>query len=220
MRHRWVVAVTVCTALAALAGCSKKSAAPAPSAAITGIVRHPDGSPFADALVDAQTLLPFDGALEITTVQSDANGAFAFSGLRITGYTVSVVVDDSLAVADTVQAPASALDLRLLQGVVFRGVALKPDTTDKSGVLVVTDLPTAFALTDTMGYYDLRGVAPGRREVVAVDLLAGTWAGVVVTATAGDTIALDTLRLRTGVPTAAWRARLARWRATALTRRR
>jgi hypothetical protein len=220
MPRRRIVVATACAIVAVLAGCSKKSTAPAPDVTITGTVHHLDGSVFRHALVDAQTLVPFDGMLEITTAESDTNGAFAFSGLRNTGYTVSVIEDDSLAVADTVQAPASAVDLRMRPGTVFRGVALKPDTTDKSGVLVTTDLPTAFTFTDTMGFYDLRGVAPGAREVVAVDLLAGTSAGVFVTATPGDTIVIDTLRLHSDTPSPAWRARLARWRAPAATRRR
>jgi hypothetical protein len=220
MRLRWIVLTTASLAVVALAGCSKKSTAPAPDVTITGTVRHLDGSLYPHALVDAQTLMPFDGMLEITTVESDTMGTFAFSGLRNTGYTVSVVEDDSLAVADTVQAPSSGVDLRLRPGTVFRGVALKPDTTDKSGVLVITDLPTAFTFTDTLGFFDLRGVAPGAREVVAIDLLAGTSAGVFVTALPGDTIRLDTLRLHAGTPSPAWRARLAHWRAVAATRRR
>jgi hypothetical protein len=207
MRHYGLAALVVLAVLGVLvglAGCSKKSTAPAPTATLTGVVHHPDGSADAHALVDAQTLAPFDGVYESSTAQADSLGAFGFGGLRVTGYSVSVDENDSLAVADTAQAPASGIVLRLQPAAVLRGVALRPDTTDKQGVLIMTDLPAAFAFTDTLGFYDLRGVAPGRRDLVALDLVAGTSARVAVNAISGDTLVLDTLRLHAGTPAGLW----------------
>jgi len=209
MRHTWfaaLVVVGVLGVLAALAGCSKKTTAPAATATLSGVVHHPDNSVDPYALVDAATLAPFDGVYETSTAEADSLGAFLLGDLRVTGYTVSVDENDSLAVADTVQAPASGIQLRLSPAAVFRGVALRPDTTDKEGVLVMTDLPTAFTFTDTLGFFDLRGVAPGPRELVAMDLVAGTSARIQVTAVAGDTLAVGTLHLHAGTPAALWQA--------------
>ena len=171
-------------------------------------MRHLDGSLYPNALVDAQSLLPINGALEITTVGTDSGGAFAIGGLHEAADSLSVIQDDSLAVADTVTAPASGVALRLRPGVVLRGVALRPDTTDRSGVIVVTDLPTALTLTDSLGLWELRGVAPGLREVFASDLLSNTVATVAIQATAGDTLVLDTLRLHPGALPVTARMRL------------
>jgi hypothetical protein len=204
MRHHALAALVVVGVLAGLAGCSKKSTAPPTTATLTGVVHHPDGSADGHALVDVQTLAPFDGVYESSTAQADSLGAFGFADLRVTAYSVSVDENDSLAVADTAQAPASGIVLRLQSAAALRGVALRPDTTDKQGVLLMTDLPTAFTFTDTLGRYDLRGVAPGRRELVALDLVAGTSARVAVNAIAGDTLALDTLRLHAGTPAGLW----------------
>jgi hypothetical protein len=206
MRHSWLASLVAIGLLAVLDGCSKKTTAPPPSATLSGIVHLPEGTAARHALVDAQTLAPFDGVYESSTAGADSLGAFLLGGLRTTGYSVSVDWNDSLAVADTAQAPASGILLHLQPAAVLRGVVLRPDTTDKEGVLLLTDLPAAFAFTDTLGRYDLRGVAPGRRQVVAMDLVAGTSARVAVDAIAGDTLALDTLRLHAGTPAVLWHA--------------
>jgi hypothetical protein len=206
MRHPWLAPLVVIGVLTVLDGCSKKTTAPPPAANLSGIVHMPDGSAAGHALVDAQTLATFEGVYESSTTQADSLGAFLLGGLRTTGYSVSVDWNDSLAVADTAQAPASGIMLRLQPAAVLRGVALRPDTTDKQDVFLSTDLPAAFAFTDTLGRYDLRGVAPGRRELVAMDLVTGASARVAVLAIAGDTLVLDTLRLHTGTPAALWQA--------------
>jgi hypothetical protein len=100
--------------------------------------------------------------------------------------------------------------LHLQPAAVFRGVALRPDTSDKEGVLLMTDLPTAFTFTDTLGFFDLRGVAPGPRDLVAMDLVAGTSARIRVTAIPGDTLVVDTLHLHAGTPAAWWQVARAR----------
>jgi len=197
MRHRNAVRITAVFALALLAGCAKNTTtAPAPNATVSGVVLHLDGSAYHGALVDAQTLLPVNGALEIATVASDSLGGFLFSGLRAAEYTISVIEDDSLAVADTVTAPATGVSLQLQPGVVIRGVVLRPDTTlDRNGIIVTTDLPTALALTDTSGFFELRGVAPGLRQLIADDPIGSTALTRAVNAIAGDTLDLGTLRL-------------------------
>lgn len=210
MRPHPIVPLIVLLSLAALAGCSKQTTAPASDATLTGTVLHLDGTPYPHALVDAQTLAPVNGSFEITTAEADTDGVFRFTGLRPVSYTLSVIQLDSLAVADTVVAPASGLVLRMRPAAVLRGVALRPDPTDLSAVIISLDLPTAFAITDSAGVYELRGVAPGPRVLIAYDALSNGTATRAVTAVAGDTLTLDTLRITPGpVPAATARARAA-----------
>jgi hypothetical protein len=210
MRRPTPVPLIVVLSLAALAGCSKKTTAPATEATLDGVVQHLDGTPYAHALVDAQTTVPVNGLLEITTVESDTSGAFHFGGLRAEPYTLSVIQLDSLAVADTVTAPGGGIVLRMRPAAVLRGVAIRPDPGDLSAVSVWMVRPPASAITDPAGAYELRGVAPGPGALYAYDALSNGTASRAVIATAGDTITLDTLRIPPGSLPAPARLRVTR----------
>src|SRR5690348_2562366 len=78
MSARLPLALVALLSLAALAGCSKKKTTTPPNAGITGTVRHLDGSAYSSAYVDAESLVPVGGSVDIATALSDGTGAFAF----------------------------------------------------------------------------------------------------------------------------------------------
>jgi hypothetical protein len=192
-RYLSVAALATLAALA-LTSCSRKDSPTAPASGVTtptirGSVEFPNHSAAPDVFVWIEPNLAY-GFVDLSSVEgiatTDSTGAFGmydipaghffvFAGIS-RGLPILPNLSDSLVAALPVQVyspttAAPAVHLTLGQPGVFTGRVVEDVTGRPANALVTTLGALAFTATDTNGFFELPGVAPGSWPVVAVEYI-------------------------------------------------